>query len=60
MYILYLRVYVYILHLFTLDTRQKHFLGAWRNYRSGAGEANGDDNDKGKKEGTSEDKEKVQ
>ena len=53
-------MYVYILHLFTLDTRQKHFFGAWRNYRSGAGEANGDDNDKGKKEGTSEDKEKVQ
>jgi Ca2+/Na+ antiporter len=39
-------------------TKQKQFLGAWRNYRSGAAaENNGDDSEKGKKESGTEHKE---
>ncbi|CAI7993139.1 Sodium/calcium exchanger NCL1 [Geodia barretti] len=39
-------------------TKQKQFLGAWRNYRSGAAaENNGDDSENGKKENGTEDKE---
>jgi hypothetical protein len=41
-------------------TKQKQFLGAWRNYRSGAAaENNGDDSEKGKKESGTEHKEGV-
>ena len=44
----------------SLATKQKQFFGAWRNYRSGAAvENNGEDNEKGQKETSNSDKEKV-